>query len=215
MARFCVSLKKLAAAASVVAGVFAAAISADALSSPAFAANDTKPAGISEIIYGDSDAPVTIVEYASLTCGHCANFHTEMMPLLKERLLDTGKAKVVFKDFPLDQLALRAAVMVRCNTGQRSRAMLDVLFRTQQSWARSQDPVGALMNIGRAAGMTDDGLQVCFNNQEIVDGVIKHRLDAENDYQVDSTPSFVIDGKLYRGGMSIEQFEQVVESLQP
>jgi protein-disulfide isomerase len=93
--------------------------------------------------------------------------------------------------------------------------MLDVLFKTQESWGRSQDPVGALLNIGRAAGMTDEDLEACFNNQEIVDGVIQQRLEAEQTYQVSSTPSFVIDGTLYRGGMTIEQFEQVVESLQP
>jgi protein-disulfide isomerase len=206
------------AAAIVAAGVFVAGIGTDAALSRAYAADDAKAekaAETNEIIYGDPDAPVTIVEYASLTCPHCANFHTTMLPLLKERLLDTGKAKLVFKDFPLDQLALRASVLIRCNTGTRSRAMLDVLFKTQESWGRSQDPVGALLNIGRAAGMTDEDLEACFNNQEIVDGVIQQRLEAEQTYQVSSTPSFVIDGTLYRGGMTIEQFEQVVESLQP
>lgn len=218
MSRFCALINGLVAAAIVAAGVFVAGIGTDAALSRAYAADDAKAekaAETNEIIYGDPDAPVTIVEYASLTCPHCANFHTTMLPLLKERLLDTGKAKLVFKDFPLDQLALRASVLIRCNTGTRSRAMLDVLFKTQESWGRSQDPVGALLNIGRAAGMTDEDLEACFNNQEIVDGVIQQRLEAEQTYQVSSTPSFVIDGTLYRGGMTIEQFEQVVESLQP
>lgn len=218
MSRFCALLNRLAVAAVVAAGVFVAGIGADAAFSRAYAADETKaetPAAFNEIVYGDPDAPVTIVEYASLTCPHCANFHTEMLPLLKERLLDTGKAKLVFKDFPLDQLALRAAVMVRCNTGPRSRAMLDVLFNTQSSWGNSSDPVGSLLNIGRAAGMTDQDIEACFNNQEIVDGVIQQRLEGEQTYQVNSTPSFVIDGTLYSGGMTIEQFEQVVKSLQP
>ena len=218
MSRFCALLNGCLAAAVVAAGVFVAGIGTDAAFSRAYAADEAKAeaaGGLPEIVYGNPDAPVTIVEYASLTCPHCANFHTQMMPLLKERLLDTGKAKLVFKDFPLDQLALRAAVMVRCNTGPRSRAMLDVLFNTQASWGNSSDPVGSLLNIGRAAGMSDDDLEACFNNQEVIDGVIKQRLEGEQEYQVNSTPSFVIGGTLYRGGMSIEQFEQVVESLQP
>ena len=214
MARSCAFVNRFVAAVIVAVGTFAASAGWDAGLSRAYAADEAKPAA-NEIVYGNPDAPVTIVEYASLTCPHCANFHTEMMPLLKERLLDTGKAKLIFKDFPLDQLALRAAVMVRCNTGPRSRAMLDVLFNTQASWGNSSDPVGSLLNIGRAAGMSDDDLEACFNNQEVIDGVIKQRLEGEQEYQVNSTPSFVIGGTLYRGGMSIEQFEQVVESLQP
>lgn len=218
MSRFCALKNGFWTATVVAVGIFMAGIGTDAALSRADAADPAKtekPAETNEIVYGSPDAPVTIVEYASLTCPHCANFHTQMLPLVKERLLDTGKAKLVFKDFPLDQLALRASVMIRCNTGTRSRAMLDVLFHTQASWKGSADPVAALLNIGRAAGMTDPDLEACFNNQEIIDGVIKQRLDAEKTYQVNSTPSFIIDGKLYRGGMSIEQFEQVVESLQP
>ncbi len=168
-----------------------------------------------EIVYGDADAPVTIIEYASLTCPHCADFHTEILPGVKERLLDPGKAKLVYRNFPLDQLAVLAAVMVRCNTGTRRNAMLDVLFSTQETWATSPDPVAALRNIGRAAGMTDQALDACFNDQQIIDGVIKERLDAENQYQINSTPSFVVDGEVYRGGLTVEQITELVESLQP
>ena len=215
MSKFCAFMNGFVAAAVVAVGVFVAGIGTDAALSRAYAADEAKTAETDQIIYGNPDAPVTIVEYASLTCGHCANFHVNVLPGIKERLLDTGKAKLVYKDFPLDQLALRAAVMVRCNAGPRRTAMLDVLFSTQESWARSQYPIGALMNIGRAAGMTDQGMEACFNNQETIDGVIQHRLDAEKNYQVNSTPSFVIDGKLYRGALSVEQIAVVVDSLQP
>lgn len=218
MSRFCAILNRFAAALLIAAGVCAAAMASGAGLSRAHAADAATAEQAEEtraIVYGQADAPVTIYEYASLTCPHCANFHTEVLPRLKESLLDTGKAKLVFKDFPLDQLALRAAVMVRCNEGPRRKAMLDVLFRTQPSWSGGQDPIAALLNIGRAAGMTDEDLQACFNNQEIIDGVIKHRLDGEQRYQVNSTPSFVIDGTLYRGDVTVEQIEQVVESLQP
>lgn len=217
MSNFCALVNGFTAAAIAAAGLLLTIAGTDVSLSRAHAADEPKTgaADAREIVYGRSDAPVTIVEYASITCSHCASFHAEILPELKERLLDTGKAKLVFKDFPLDQLALRAAVMIRCNTGTRRNAMLDVLFSTQQSWGRSADPVGGLMNIGRAAGMTDQAIEACFNNQEIIDGVIQHRLDAEKKYDVNSTPSFVIDGKLYRGALSVEQIAVVVDSLQP
>ena len=171
--------------------------------------------GDNEIVYGDPAAPVTIVEYASLTCPHCAAFHQEMLPELKAQLLDTGKAKLVYRDFPLDQLALRASVMVRCGPADKRTAMLDTLFSTQRSWSAANDPVEALARIGRAVGMTDDDLNACYQNKEVVDAVLAERLEGEETYKVSSTPSFVIDGKLYRGGMSVEDFTAVVESLTP
>lgn len=217
MSKFCAFVNGIAVAAIAAAGFLLTVAGTDVSLSKAQAADETKTeaADAREISYGNADAPVTIVEYASLTCPHCANFHTTILPDLKKRLIDTGKARLVFKDFPLDQLALRAAILVRCNDGTRRNAMLDVLFATQQSWARSQDPMSALMGIGHASGMSEQDLKDCFNNQEIVDGVIQHRLDAEKTYEVNSTPSFVIDGKLYRGELTVDQIADVVESLQP
>ena len=139
MARSCAFVNRFVAAVIVAVGTFAASAGWDAGLSRAYAADEAKPAA-NEIVYGNPDAPVTIVEYASLTCPHCANFHTEMMPLLKERLLDTGKAKLIFKDFPLDQLALRAAVMVRCNTGTRSRA--SPIMSPRRITTKSEPPSG-------------------------------------------------------------------------
>lgn len=234
MSRFCALTNGVAATGIVAAGFLLTIAGATLSAPPAYAADTVKaespaastaesptqpnaesPAESTEIVYGDADAPVTIVEYASLTCPHCADFHTQILPELKTQLLEPGKAKLVFRDFPLDQLALLASVMVRCNTGIRRNAMLDVLFSTQETWATSRDPVAALRNIGRAAGMTDQSLDACFNNQQIIDGVIKQRLEAENDYQINSTPSFVIDGELYRGGLTAQQITELVESLQP
>jgi protein-disulfide isomerase len=203
----------IAAAALVLSGAIPGAGLPRALAAdPAAAAQIIGP---DEIVYGKADAPVTIIEYASLTCPHCAAFHTDIMPGVKQRLLDTGKARLVFRDFPLDQLALRAAVMVRCNAGDRRQAMLDVVFSSQATWRAAADPVAALMNIGRASGMTDQDLETCFNNQPVIDGVIQQRLDAEKAFKVGSTPSFVIGGKLYSGGLSVEQLAVLVESQKP
>jgi protein-disulfide isomerase len=189
-----------------------------AATQPARAADEqpkTEPAALTEITYGTADAPVTIVEYASLTCPHCADFHKNTLPKLKEAVFDTGKARLVFRDFPLDQLALRAAVMVRCAPQERQKPLLEALFATQESWARAEDPLEALDRIGRTVGMTDDTLQQCFENQELINAVIQERLEAEKTYEVSSTPSFIIGDKVYRGALTVEEMTEAVESVTP
>ena len=171
--------------------------------------------GQDELVIGDAAAPVAIIEYASLTCPHCANFHANVLPQVKEDLLDTGKAKLVFRDFPLDQLALRASMLVRCGPPAGRPAMLKMLFQTQSTWARSEDPVAALTQIGRAAGMSDSSIEACFKNQEVVDAVVAQRLEAEQKYKINSTPSFIIGGKLYGGGITAEQIAELVASQTP
>ncbi|MCA8927222.1 MAG: DsbA family protein [Alphaproteobacteria bacterium] len=171
--------------------------------------------GPDEHVIGDANAPVTIVEYASLTCPHCARFQTEVLPEVKKQLLDTGKARLVFRDFPLDQLALRAAALVRCAQPLQRPAMLSLLFETQQTWATSQDPLGALDQIGRAVGMSSEVVQKCLNDQTLLDAVIAQRLEGEKKYNVNSTPSFVIGGKLYAGEMSVEEIAKLVADATP
>ena len=94
-----------------------------------------------EQILGDPDAPVTIIEYASLTCPHCAQFHNEVLPELKERYIAPGKVRLIYRDFPLDQVALAAAALAHCDGSDRYFSMLDVLFETQRNWARADDPI--------------------------------------------------------------------------
>ena len=166
-----------------------------------------------EHIIGNIDAPVTIVEYASLTCSHCASFHADTLPEVKEQVIDTGKARLVFRDFPLDRHAPAAHMLVRCVAPAKRSAMLDLLFATQDTWARSQDPQSELDRIGRSAGMTSEAVKSCLNDQSVFDAVIAQRLEGEQKYQIQSTPSFIIGGKLYRGGISAEQMVEIVNQL--
>lgn len=171
--------------------------------------------GPNEHIIGDVDAPVTIIEYASLTCPHCASFHTEILPDVKEQLLDTGKARLVYRDFPLDQLALRAAALVRCTQPPQRPAMLSLLFRTQQTWAGSDDPIAALNRIGNGVGMSSEAVQQCLQDEEVLDAVIAQRLEGEQKFNVNSTPSFIIGGKLYSGGLSADEIAELVAEQTP
>ena len=102
-------------------------------------------------ILGNPDAPVTIIEYASLTCPHCAQFHTEVLPELKERYIDPGKVRLIYRDFPLDQMALAAAALAHCAGPERYFSMLDVLFETQSNWAQADDPITAIKRLGKLA----------------------------------------------------------------
>ncbi len=175
----------------------------------------TVEVGPNEHIMGDAAAPVTIIEYASLTCSHCAAFHTEELPTVKKELLDTGKARIVYRDFPLDQLALRAAALVRCAQPPQRPAMLGLLFQTQGTWATSQDPLAALDKIGRAAGMSSEAVQQCLQDENVMDAVIAQRLEGEQKYNINSTPSFIIGGKLYSGVLPAEQMMELVAGLTP
>jgi protein-disulfide isomerase len=162
---------------------------------------------------GDPEAPVTIIEYASLTCPHCAQFHNEVLPQLKERYIDPGKVRLIYRDFPLDQQALTAAALAQCAGSDRYFSFLDALFETQASWAVADDYVAALKRLGRLGGLTEEQMDACLADRALSDGILKTRLDGQNQYQIGSTPSFVIDGKTYAGARDIEELGTLIDPL--
>ena len=162
---------------------------------------------------GDPQAPVTIIEYASLTCPHCAHFHNEVLPQLKERYIADGKVRLVYRDFPLDERALTAAALAHCAGPDRYFGFLDVLFETQSSWARADDYIGALKKLGKLGGMTDEQMDQCLADQALTDGILQTRLEGQNEHQVSSTPTLVINGEVYAGSRSIEALSEVIDPL--
>lgn len=166
-----------------------------------------------EQILGDPDAPVTIIEYASLTCPHCAQFHNEVLPELKERYIAPGKVRLIYRDFPLDQVALAAAALAHCAGPDRYFSMLDVMFETQSNWARENDPIAALKRLGKLGGLTEERMQACLDDQQLTDGILQTRLEGQNQYEIGSTPTFVIDGKAYSGSRDVEEFSKLLDPL--
>jgi protein-disulfide isomerase len=162
---------------------------------------------------GDPNAPVTMIEYASLTCPHCAHFHSEVLPELKERYIVPGKVRMIYRDFPLDQRALMASALAHCAGPERYFGFIDVLFQTQTSWARADDYVGALKRLGKLGGLSDEEMDACLSDEELTDGILRTRLDAQDEHEISSTPSFVIDGKTYAGARSIEEFSAIIDPL--
>ena len=168
-----------------------------------------------EMVMGESDAPITIIEFASLTCPHCARFHSEILPRIKSGYIDTGKAKLIFRDFPFDQRALMASAMARCGSEEQYFGFLDILFRTQMNWAKADDTFEALAQIGRMGGLSRDSVDACLHNEELRKAIVAGRLSGEQEFDIDSTPTFIINGTKHEGVKSFEEFRSILDDLVP
>jgi protein-disulfide isomerase len=177
------------------------------------AAGGAAAAEVKERVLGDPAAPVTIIEYASLTCPHCATFHRTELPPIKAKYIDTGKAKLIFRDFPLDQVALQAAVLAHCAGDARYFRFLDAMFASQATWTRASDPVEALKQLVKLGGLSEAEADACLADRAMQDGVLQARLDGEQEFDVSSTPTLIIDGKTYKGGRSIDEISEVIDPL--
>ena len=162
-------------------------------------------------ILGNPDAPVTIIEYSSLTCAHCARFHADTLPRVKENWIEAGKARLVYRHFPLDGLALRAAAVANCFDGKRHFSFLDAMFASQRRWTRSSDPLADLARMARLAGMSQEAFDRCVEDEAEIDRILERRADGESTYDVNSTPTLIVNGKKLRGSVSYEDFEKVLE----
>ncbi len=184
------------------------------VASGAYAESDTG-AAMGEMALGRADAPVTVIEYASMTCPHCARFHAEVLPDFKKKYIDTGKVRLVFREFPLDKLAFAAAKVARCGGKKRFFPLLSVIFSRQGAWSRSTTPVDDLAKLARLAGVGRDRFEACFADRALGDLILKNRLEAVEKYKIDSTPSFVIDGKTYPGVLTVKDFDRILKDLIP
>jgi protein-disulfide isomerase len=165
-------------------------------------------------ILGSPDAPITILEYSSLTCPHCASFHKDTLPQVKKDWIETGQARLVYRHFPFDQLGLRAALVANCLEGNLHFIFLDALFKGQQKWARSQDPIGALARIASLAGMDKATFDACIADKEEAKLILERKQEGISAYDVNSTPSFIINGRKISGARPYEDFKKILEDIQ-
>jgi len=164
-----------------------------------------------EFALGSDDAEVTIVEYASMSCPHCARFHKEVLPWLKETYIDTGGVRLVFRDFPLNRSALFGAMLVHCAGPDRFFDVMDVLFRRQESWAFDDDPKVGLAALAPEAGLDAAAFDRCMADEDLQLRIVESRAAAIKEYEIDQTPSFLIAGKVLRGVLSPEEITELVE----
>jgi protein-disulfide isomerase len=166
----------------------------------------------SDHVMGDANAPITMIEYASLTCPHCAAFNSTVLPQLEDKWVKTGKVKLIYRDFPLDQIATKAAQLAECSGKDKYFAVIDMIFRGQNSWVVAQDPIAELTKSLRIAGMGDNEVKACLANDAVATGVI-------NDYRggetlgVNSTPTIFVNGEQFKGARSLEEFDALFTKL--
>ena len=172
-----------------------------------------KEGPLGDQVLGDARAPVTIIEYASLTCGHCADFHANGYKVLKEKYIDAGKVRFILREFPLDPLSAAAFMLSRCAGEGKYYPMVDLFFSTQKVWAFSDKPVDALLATARQAGFTQESFEACLRDQKVYDGVNAVRLRGAEKFGIDSTPTFFINGEIQRGSMLPADLEKKLDAL--
>ena len=174
-----------------------------------------KKAALPDMVMGEANAPVTIVEYASMTCPHCAHFQETTFPELKKRYIDTGKVRYIFREFPLDNLAAAAFMLARCAgelDSSKYYAMIDTMFAQQRTWA-VEKPIPPLMAIAKQAGFTEKSFDECLANQKLLNGIEDVRQRAIKDFQVESTPTFFINGTRKVGALTLDEMTKVIDPL--
>jgi protein-disulfide isomerase len=181
------------------------------------AAEDAQPAAASpagplpDMEVGKADAPVTIIEYSSLSCPHCAAFHKDVFPALKSQYIDTGKVRFVMREFPLNEPALGGAVIARCLEPGRYFAFTSILFAKQEDWAFQKDAFAPLKTLAKQAGMTDAEFDKCINDESLQQKILAIR-DEGQKKGVNSTPSFFVNGKPLKGAPTLEVFAEAIKA---
>ena len=169
-----------------------------------------RPGPLPDLVLGKADAPVTIIEYASMTCSGCAAFHKITYPQLKERFINAGKVRFIFREFPLDEAAVAASMLARCAGGEKTMALIEVLFRTQDKWAVRQ-PLPPLLQVVKQAGFTQQSFDECLKDQTLYANIVAIRERAIKIFKIDSTPTLFINGTMHRGGVSIQELEKLIK----
>lgn len=191
----------------------AASESATPPAAPAEEARAGRDIPLGDIVLGSPDAPITVIEYASMTCSHCADFHKFAFKRLKENYVDTGKVRFVFREFPLDAYALQAAVLARCLGEDQYFEMVDTLFDEQLDWVTSKDISRSLRRYANEKGLSDDEYDSCQENQTLLKRLAARRIEGRETYGVRATPSLVIDGELYEGSRRYNDLAAFLDNI--
>ena len=164
-----------------------------------------------EMAIGDKDAPVTMVEYSSLGCPLCAAFHKDTLPRIKKEYIDTGKVRLVYRDFPLGTPALAAAMIARCAGPKKFFGFIEILFLSQAQWAKSRPPLDALSKVARFGGLSQADVDACLKYQPLLEFIRQDALVAQETYKINSTPYFVVGTTVISGNQPFEEFKKVLD----
>ena len=168
-----------------------------------------------DFVIGDPEAPITIIEYASMSCSHCANFHNNTLDDLKKEFIDTGKVKFVFRDFPFNYPALAGSMMMRCVPAEVRYDYMNALYKLQNSWViRDNAKTKAeLYKIMQSGGMQKEEFDACLGNVNMENEILEGVMSAQKEFNIRSTPSFIVNGVLYSGNKNLKEFRQIIDKI--
>ena len=180
-------------------------------------ANESSAFKITEndFVVGDKNAPITIIEYASMSCSHCASFHTNTLPDIKKEYIDTGKVRMVFRDYPFNYPALLGSMMMRCIPTDVRYDYMNALYQLQTTWVNKDPKISKkeLYKIMQSGGMTKNEFDACYSNLDNENLILEGVMAAQKDFNIKSTPSFVINGNLVEGNKNIKEFRQIIDKI--
>jgi protein-disulfide isomerase len=200
---------------SLLAGLSPLRLIADAMAQGATAADVAKPVSLPDMALGPANAPVTVTEFASMTCPHCAAFTEEVFPKIKSEYIDSGKIRFVFREFPLDIKAAAGSMLARCIAKDDSGkyfAVIDMLFKQQNEWVL-KNTTETLTRIGKQAGLSQQAVEDCLKDQALLDKIVADQKFAADVLKVNSTPTFFINGEMIKGEAKFEEFDKKIKSL--
>ena len=168
-----------------------------------------------DFIIGNDNASITIIEYASMSCSHCANFHNNTLPDLKKEYIDTGKVKYVFRDFPYNYPALLGSMVMRCIPSEVRYDYMNALYKLQNMWVVRENAITRqeLYKIMQTGGMTKENFDTCLSNVDLENKILQEVMAAQSEFNIRSTPSFLINGELLEGDKSIKVFRQILDKI--
>jgi protein-disulfide isomerase len=179
----------------------------------AYAGTVTESGGFTgDVLEGDPDAPVTIIEYASLTCPHCAAFHEQTYKKLKTDYIDTGKVKFIYRDFPLNNPAIAASIIARCAGKDKYLAFVDLFLSQQDRWTRAQDWMGELQDMAKLGGLGTEQINACLSDKALGQNVIDRYRASSEVFKINSTPTILIDGKMHTGDRSFAGLSKAIDA---
>ncbi len=164
-----------------------------------------------DMYLGKADAKVVVIEYASLSCPHCARFNNDVLPQIKANYIDKGLVRWVYRDYPLNRPAYQAAVLTHCTSPLRYFGLVDQLFKSQDFWAAQQDALPSLHQIGISDGVTAEAFDACLKDQALQDKILTRLKEASDKYKVEATPSFLVGGELHSGEISYDDFKALLD----
>jgi len=179
------------------------------------ASDVAKPVSLPDMALGPANAAVTITEYASMTCPHCAAFNEQVFPKIKAEYIDTGKVRYIFREFPLDIKAAAGSMLSRCianGDAPKYFAVTDMLFRQQNDWV-TKNTTETLTRIGKQAGLSQPKVEACLKDQALLDKIVADQKYASEVLKVNSTPTFFVNGEMIKGETSFEEFDKKIKSL--